>query len=343
MSETPPNTEFLNQPMDAPNVPNEEYPGFDKEKAQQLRDEYKNESIEENNPEELTPEEMEWYEGHTDDEVDELSNNWDAWGRVGLGYYHGKILTDMYYDKELGWKFTDFKSFFDNANEINLYSKGDEDSNTVSSKLSNSLDTLKQALGEDSPEYSAAVRKIFVDIHNGKYKDSQLVYDGSSKGEIIFGNQEEAIAENNQRREEAKRKRKEEIEKMEKEREENWKKNWRNPDNNETIMQNRETIDDRTFTYLNRLVANLDKITPEIGKLAMDAINQKLLEGSLNGSYLNNQGFFYTGELANEYRGYDQEDGNSNKNDSPVSPIKPNRKKPEVKTPDDFGFRDWKN
>ena len=79
----------------------------------------------------------------------------------------------------------------------------------------------------------------------------------------------------------------------------------------------------------------------------MDAINQNILEGVFNGAYLTNDGFFYTGKMAEEFRGYDQ---NRNENDSdgnepPVSPItRPNagRKKPETKTPEDFGFRDWK-
>jgi len=340
------------------NQPNESY-GIWQDMANEVRN--KNEGAPETsdtetetsdeNPDEsyeLIPEQIEWREGHTDEEVDALADNWDNWASNGIGYYHGQILTDIFNDKELGWKFTDFKDFFDNSYEASFYTKRDENGRSVIDKLGDSLDTLKQVLGEESSEYSSAVKKIFIDIHDGKYKGSRLGYRYPLENEIIFANQEELIERDEEERKEAEEEEKRRREEQDKRRQEAWEKSWRNPNNDAAYKENMETIDRRTFDYLNKILFNLDEIAPAAKDLVMDAINQNILEGTFNGAYLNNQGYFYTGERAEEYRGYDQ---NRNENDSdgnepPVSPIvRPNtgRKKPETKTPEDFGFRDWKN
>ena len=283
---------------------------------------------------ELTPEQIEWREGHTDEEVDALADSWDEWASHGIGYEHGQILTDMFKDKELGWKFEDFKDFFDNAEELMYYARKDEDGYSVIGKLSDSLDTLKQALGEESPEYNSATRKIFTDIHDGKYKGSRLSYKNHYISEIIFADQEERIERDNEERREAEKEERKEYEERGKKTQEAWEKSWRNPNNDTAYKENIETIDGRTVDYLEQIIDNLGRIAPVVKDFVMDTINQNILEGTFNGAYLSNNGYFYTGEMAEEYRGYDQ---NRNENDPdgnepPVSPIvRPNtgRKKPE--------------
>ena len=300
---------------------------------------------------ELTPQQIEWREGYTDEDVDKLADTWDRWGAHGIGYDHGKILEEMFYNEELGWKYTDFNDFFENSSEIAI-SEMDENLRTVSDKLDESLSTLKQALGEDSPEYKSAVEKIFIDIRNGKYKGSRLkyngYYNGYSKGDILFSDQEEDIRRDDQEREKIEQKKLEETKEMEKRRKEMWENSWRNPANDETYRENKETIDERTFSYLNHMVGNLDTIAPKERDLVMDAINQSILEGKFNGAYLDNRGYFHIGKLADEYRGYDQEDKNSASSEdepskSPIIRPNSNNKENKPKTPDDFGFRDWNN
>ena len=307
-----------------------------------------NTDLSEEETDELTPEQIEWREGHTDEEIDALADTWDAWAGHDLGFYHGQILSDMFYDKKLGWKFTDFKDFFDNDYEARFKTERDKDFNSVTSKLCDSLNTMKQVLGEESPEYSSAVRKIFVDIRNGKYKGSRLKYDGYFQGEIIFANQEEAIKRDDEDRREAKEEEDRQREEWIKKREEAWEKSWRNPNNDAAYKKNIATIDQNTLSYLGKILFNLDTIAPAARETVMNAINQNILEGTFNGAYLDSYGDFHIGETAEEYRGYDQNRNRNNpdENEPPASPItRPNtgHKKPETKSPEDFGYRDWNN
>ena len=299
---------------------------------------------------ELTPEQIEWREGHTDEEVDALADQWDNWadGVSWIGRDHNDILVDIYHDEELGWKFSDFKEFFDNSWYVDNQTPKDRDGCTVGWNLDRALENLKQALGKESPEYKSAARKILIDIRQGKYKDSRLSYDYSEEARIIFANQEELIERDNEKRKEAEEEKKRQREEQDKRSQETWEKSWRNPNNEATYKENVETIDQRTHSYLSKIVSNLDEIAPAAKDLIMDTINQNIVEGTFNGAYLDDHGDFHTGERAERYKGYDQ---NRNKNDSdgnepPISPItRPNtsHKKPETKTPEDFGFRDWKN
>ena len=113
----------------------------------------------------LTPEQLDWREGHTDEEVNKLADKWDEWATTTLGHQHGKILGEIFEDKSLNWKFSDFETFFKNEDEVHFDTMCDRDGSNITIKLSGSLDILKNVLGDDSPEYSAAAKKIFIDIH----------------------------------------------------------------------------------------------------------------------------------------------------------------------------------
>lgn len=298
---------------------------------------------------ELTPEQVEWREGHTDEECDQLANEWDNWmqndGCIGIN--QAKILEDISHDKELGWKFSDFETFFENSWEVNFLSKEDRDYRSVGHYLGTSLKILKQAMGEESPVYESAAKKILIDIRDGKYKGARMSYDDRVHTKIIFGDDKDSIEHDDQRRKEKEEEKERRREEEKRKREEAWEKSWRNPRNQAAYDKNLKTMDRRTSDYLSKLLYNLGKLAPEAKESAMSAINQKILEGSLNRAYLSDDGYIWTGELAEEFRGYDQKkhDGRDHDEDKPQIPsiIKPNKghSSPEEKTPEELGFRDW--
>lgn len=101
----------------------------------------------------------------------------------------------------------------------------------------------------------------------------------------------------------------------------NWKEAVKTPEGEARYQENLHSIDKRTEQYVWKLTGNLDALLgefvaegedKELCETVTDKLNENIYDGGLNGAYLNKEGFLYTGNLANEYRGYDEE-GNDKK------------------------------
>ncbi len=101
-----------------------------------------------------------------------------------------------------------------------------------------------------------------------------------------------------------------------------WKEAVKTPEGNARYQENLNSMDERTKQYVFDTVSNFDHLLGEfiakgedekLIQAATDALNQNIYNGGLNGAYLNKEGFLYTGELADEYRGYDEEGGDDKK------------------------------
>ena len=101
----------------------------------------------------------------------------------------------------------------------------------------------------------------------------------------------------------------------------NWKEAVKTPEGEARYQENLHSIDKRTEQYVWKLTGNLDALLgefvaegedKELCETVTDKLNENIYDGGLNGAYLNKEGFLYTGNLADEYRGYDEE-GNDKK------------------------------
>lgn len=96
----------------------------------------------------------------------------------------------------------------------------------------------------------------------------------------------------------------------------NWKEAIKTPEGEARYQENLHSMDERTEQYVWRLAGNLDALLGEfiaegededLCRTVTDKLNENIYDGGLNGAYLNKEGFLYTGNLADEYRGYDEE------------------------------------
>ena len=214
---------------------------------------------------------------------------------------------------------------------------GDWEGHGITGRLSDSLDILKNALGDDSPEYNAAARKIFIDIHDGKYQGARLAYNSYGKNaEIIFSDQKDAIEHDNRKREEAKADEEKQEKERQKKEDEKWQKSWLNPDNKQAFHEMTSKLDERTVGYLNKIMHNAGEISPDLYDVLYDKVNQGILDGA--NYYLDNHGYLHTGKFSEEYKGYDQKKPDDNNPPAPVSPI---RKASEKTPPSPDALGDW--
>lgn len=97
----------------------------------------------------------------------------------------------------------------------------------------------------------------------------------------------------------------------------NWKEAIKSPEGGARYQENLHSMDKRTEQYIWQLASNLDALLGEFNaegedrdfcNAVTDKLNENIYNGDLNGAYLNKEGFLYTGNLADEYRGYDEED-----------------------------------
>ena len=111
-----------------------------------------------------------------------------------------------------------------------------------------------------------------------------------------------------------------------------WRKAIKTPEGEARYQENLHSMDERTERYVWRLVSNLDHLLGEfIAKgedrelvyTVTDKLNENIYNGGLNGAYLNKEGSFYTGNLADEYRGYDEEDDDDKKAIEDLDTTKP--------------------
>lgn len=81
------------------------------------------------------------------------------------------------------------------------------------------------------------------------------------------------------------------------------------------VQEALSTMDQRTAAYIWDLGSNVTKLFGEeqhreedklFSHLFFKELNQNLADGKLNGAYLNADGYLYNGDLASEYRGYDE-------------------------------------
>lgn len=96
----------------------------------------------------------------------------------------------------------------------------------------------------------------------------------------------------------------------------NWKEAVKTPEGEARYQENLHSMDERTEQYVWRLAGNLDALLGEfiaegedkdLCRAVTDKLNENIYNGGLNGAYLNKRGYLYTGDLADEYRGYDEE------------------------------------
>lgn len=97
-----------------------------------------------------------------------------------------------------------------------------------------------------------------------------------------------------------------------------WKEAVKTLEGNLRYQENLNSMDERIEGYIHGLISNLDSLLGEfiteskgedeyLCRAVMDKLNENIYNGGLNGAYLNKEGFLYTGNLADEYRGYDEE------------------------------------
>ena len=96
----------------------------------------------------------------------------------------------------------------------------------------------------------------------------------------------------------------------------NWKEAVKTPEGEARYQKNLHSMDERTERYVWQFAGNLDHLLGEfmvegedtdLRGSVLDKLNENIYNGGLNGAYLSKDGFLYTGNSADEYRGYDEE------------------------------------
>ena len=287
---------------------------------------------------ELTPEQIEFREGHTQEEVDKLCDDFDSWWN--LNSFDG--LHENFDYEGFGWKFSDIEAF--NKHILDLYDdKGrcDCEGNSLKKRLINNLKDMGDILGKDSPEYKTVVaKKIFDDIRDGRYYGARLSFDYGNDSRIIFGNDDEALERDDAARERQRLREEQEWDERQKELSLKYETSWRNPKNQEQYQKNYNTLDDTVRDGLHHIVTNIGELAPqEMHDELMDIVNQGILEGRYNGAYWDRRGTYWKpGDLADDIRRGEQKAAEAA--EYPTENAQAPAETQIPKTPD-FGFRDW--
>lgn len=118
----------------------------------------------------------------------------------------------------------------------------------------------------------------------------------------------------------------------------------------DAYKDNLSTMDERTQAYIWRIGSNMlellgdDGLDQDLSKRFVDRMNKAIADGKLNGSYLDDNGHLHIRETGDEYRGYDMEKPSRIKTptaEEPEAVAKQPVARPEEKTPEELGFRDW--